>query len=144
VYVAQIAIGANNVQSVKAIAQAEAYDGPSLIIAYSTCIAHGIDMGTSMSHQKELVESGYWPLYRFEPDLIDEGKHAFHLDSRRKDTAFKDVAASEARYAMLKRTDPAASQRLMIKAQEDIDDRWELYKQLADIERTARPEEDES
>ncbi|MBT8211987.1 MAG: pyruvate:ferredoxin (flavodoxin) oxidoreductase [Acidimicrobiia bacterium] len=142
VYVAQIAIGANNVQSVKAIAQAEAYDGPSLIIAYSTCIAHGIDMGTSMSHQKELVESGYWPLYRFEPDLIDEGKNAFHLDSRRKDTPFKDVAASEARYAMLKRTDPAAAQRLMIKAQEDIDDRWELYKQLADIERTPHPEEE--
>jgi len=92
VYVAQVAIGANNTQAVKAIAEAEAYDGPSVVIAYSTCIAHGIDMGTSMSHQRELVDSGYWPLYRYDPRVVEEGKHPFRLDSRPPTKAFRAVA----------------------------------------------------
>ena len=76
VYVAQIAMGANNTQSVKAFVEAESYDGPSIIIAYSTCIAHGINMETSMSHQKDLVDAAYWPLYRYDPRVAEEGKHA--------------------------------------------------------------------
>jgi pyruvate-ferredoxin/flavodoxin oxidoreductase len=138
VYVAQVALGANNTQVVKAMAEAESYPGPSLIIAYSTCIAHGFDMTLSMSHQKDLVDSAYWPLYRFDPRLIEEGKHAFHLDSRAPTMSFKDAALKEARYAMLERIDPEGAEVLFRKAQEDIDDRWSLYEQMAEIERTPR------
>jgi pyruvate-ferredoxin/flavodoxin oxidoreductase len=143
VYVAQVAMGANNMQTIKAFAEAEAYSGPSMIIAYSTCIAHGIDMETSMSHQKDLVSSGYWPLYRFDPTAVDAGEHAFHLDSRDPTIPFKEVAHKEARYAMLQRSAPEAAERLMAMAQNDIDDRWELYEQLAEIDRTPHPEHEE-
>jgi pyruvate-ferredoxin/flavodoxin oxidoreductase len=142
VYVAQIAIGANNPQTVKALAEAEAHAGPSLIIAYSTCIAHGIDMATSMSHQKELVDAGYWPLYRFNPSTNGDS-HPFHLDSRPPKLQFKDVAKKEARFAMLERTAPEEAARLFGLAQADIDERWRLYEQLTDIERTVPHEEEE-
>jgi pyruvate-ferredoxin/flavodoxin oxidoreductase len=144
VYVAQIALGANNTQTVKAIAEAEEFEGPSLIIAYSTCIAHGIDMATSMSHQKDLVDAGYWPLFRYDPRVMDEGKHAFRLDSRAPKLKFLDVARREARFAMLERSDPAAAEKLLGMAQDDIDDRWQLYEQLAQIDRiTLREDQDE-
>ncbi len=142
VYVAQIAIGANNPQTVKALAEAEAHDGPSLIIAYSTCIAHGIDMATSMSHQRELVEAGYWPLYRFNPSTNGDS-HPFHLDSRTPKLQFTDIARKEARFAMLERTAPEEAARLFGLAQADIDERWRLYEQLTDIERTVPHEEEE-
>ena len=136
VYVAQIAIAANNIQAVKAVAEAESYHGPSLIIAYSQCIAHGIDMELGMGHQKEAVDSGYWPLYRYDPRLTLEGKHPFHLDSRKPKLTFKDFAMKEARYAMLTRTDPEHAAHLFEQAQADIDDRWHFYEQLAEIERS--------
>jgi pyruvate-ferredoxin/flavodoxin oxidoreductase len=143
VYVAQIAVGANNPQTVKALVEAEAHDGPSLVIAYSTCIAHGIDMATSMSHQKDLVEAGYWPLYRFNPS-VDGDAHPFHLDSRAPKQKFIDVARKEARFAMLERTAPSEATRLFDLAQADIDERWRLYEQLTDIERSVPvTEEDE-
>jgi pyruvate-ferredoxin/flavodoxin oxidoreductase len=135
VYVAQIAVGANNTQTVKALIEAESFDGPSLIIAYSTCIAHGIDMETSMTHQKDLVDSGYWPLYRYDPRVTLEGKHAFHLDSRKPKLSFAEVAGKEARFAMLARSDPATAERLFALAQDDIDERWNLYEQFSDLER---------
>ncbi len=143
VYVAQISIGANNVQTVKAITEAEAFPGPSLIIAYSTCIAHGIDMTTSMGHQKNLVDSGYWPLYRYDPTLIEQDKHPFHLDSRAPSIPFADVAAKEARYAVLPRVNPSRAAVLMEEAQEDIDARWSLYEQFAQIDRHVDDDEDE-
>ena len=139
VYVAHIAIGANNTQTVKAITEAEAHPGPSLVIAYSTCIAHGIDMSTSMSHQKDLVDSGYWPLYRFDP--AKEGDGTFRLDSREPSKPFREVAASEARYAMLPRANPDGAEELMDLAQQDIDDRWELYRQFTNVVWT-QPEDD--
>ena len=83
VYVAQIAMGADMPHTVKVFAEAEAHDGPSLVIAYSTCIAHGIDMSTSMTHMKQAVDSGYWPLYRFDPGATARGEHPFQLDSKR-------------------------------------------------------------
>jgi pyruvate-ferredoxin/flavodoxin oxidoreductase len=135
VYVAQIAVGANNTQAVKAFAEAEAFEGPSLIIAYSTCIAHGIDMTTSMSHQKDLVDSGYWPLYRYDPRQIAGGKHAFRLDSRAPTLSFAEVAKDEARFAMLMRSSPQTAERLFALAQDDIDERWRLYEQFAELER---------
>ena len=135
VYVAQVAIGANNTQTVRAFAEAEAFDGPSLIIAYSQCIAHGIDMTTGFTHQKDAVASGYWPLYRFDPELAAEGKHPFHLDSRAPSKSFREFAESEARFAMLARSQPERAEELFDLAQEDIDARWSLYEQLAEVDR---------
>jgi pyruvate-ferredoxin/flavodoxin oxidoreductase len=136
VYVAQVALGANNIQVVKAFSEAESFPGPSVIIAYSQCIAHGIDMEKGMSHQKEAVDSGYWPLYRFDPRLEDH--HPFHLDSKKPSIPFKEFAWQEARFAMLARSQPEEAERLFRLAQEDIDERWSLYEQLADIERNVQ------
>jgi pyruvate-ferredoxin/flavodoxin oxidoreductase len=135
VYVAQIAMGADMPQTVKVLAEAEAHPGPSLVIAYSTCIAHGIDMSTSMAHQKQAVDSGYWPLYRFEPAATERGEHPFHLDSKRPTVPLREFTRQEARYAILERTDPERASTLMAAAQEDVDARWHLYEQLAGVER---------
>jgi pyruvate-ferredoxin/flavodoxin oxidoreductase len=135
VYVAQIAIGANDVQAVKAFAEAEAWPGPSLIIAYSTCIAHGIDMRTSMSHQKDAVKSGYWPLYRFTP-TTSEHLAPFHLDSKPPTLPVASFMASETRFATLQRSNPEAANQLAKLAQSDVDERWHYYEQLAKVERT--------
>jgi pyruvate-ferredoxin/flavodoxin oxidoreductase len=137
VYVAQIALGADNAQTVKAFAEAEAHDGPSLIIAYSTCIAHGIEMSTGMSHQKEAVDSGYWPLYRFDPKRGASGEHPFVLDSRAPTMPLKEFAAKEGRYSLLARSKPELAERLMDLAQKDVDERWHVYEQMAGVERNA-------
>ena len=137
VYVGQIALGADMPHAVKTIAEAEAHDGPSLVIAYSTCIAHGIDMSTSMTHQKEAVDSGYWPLWRYDPALSRAGQPPFRLDSKRPKLPLKDFALQEARFAMLERTDPDRAHELLDRAQADVDARWHLYEQLAGIERAA-------
>ena len=134
VYVAQIAMGANELQATKALLEADAWPGPSLVIAYSTCIAHGIDMSTSMSHQKDAVRSGYWPLYRFHP-TEEEGVHPFRLDSRKPSIPVHEFTATEARYAILGRTHPGAAARLGALVQADVDERWHYYEQLAGIER---------
>ncbi|HEY5578930.1 MAG TPA: 4Fe-4S dicluster domain-containing protein, partial [Acidimicrobiia bacterium] len=141
VYVAQVAIGANNTQTVKAFVEAESHPGPSLLLAYSQCIAHGIDMATGMSHQKEAVDSGYWPLYRYDPRHATAGDHPFHLDSRPPSKPFAEFAKSEARFAMLERANPAQANRLMALAQADIDERWRYYTQITDVERTVPDEE---
>ena len=135
VYVAQIAIGANDVQAVKAFAEAEAWPGPSLIIAYSTCIAHGIEMRTSMSHQKDAVKSGFWPLYRYKPGG-DEHLTPFQLDSKAPSIPVDVFMGAEARFATLRRSDPVAAADLTALAQRDIDERWRYYDQLAHVERT--------
>jgi len=135
VYVAQIALGGSEVQTVKALLEADAWDGPSLVIAYSTCIAHGIDMTTSMAHQKDAVKSGYWPLYRFRPS-VEEHEHPFQLDSGAPSMPLREFALKEARYSMLARTDPERSAHLLDLAQLAIDERWRYYQQLAEVERT--------
>lgn len=135
IYVAQIAIGANPAQTVRAFQEAESYHGPSLILAYSQCIAHGIDMSTGMSHQKELVKSAFWPLFRYDPRHAHAGEHPFHLDSHKPNIAFKDVAMKEARFAMLARSNPEQAKHLMTLAQKDIDDTWHFYEQMADVDR---------
>ncbi len=134
VYVAQIAVGGSDIQTVKALQEADEWDGPSLVIAYSTCIAHGIDMETSMSHQKEAVKSGYWPLYRYRP-TEDEHEQPFQLDSSPPTIPLREFALKEARYAMLARTDPDRANLLLDLAQADIDERWHYYEQLAALER---------
>jgi len=135
VYVAQVAIGGSDIQTVKALIEADAWDGPSLVIAYSTCIAHGIDMATSMTHAKDAVRSGYWPLYRYRPS-IDGDQHPFQLDSSAPSLPLRDFAMQEARYAMLARTDPARSHQLMALAQAGVDERWRYYAQLAGVTRS--------
>ncbi|HEY7202248.1 MAG TPA: pyruvate:ferredoxin (flavodoxin) oxidoreductase [Candidatus Dormibacteraeota bacterium] len=135
VYVAHVALGADNAQAVKAFAEAESHPGPSLIIAYAHCIAHGIDMTTGMSHQKEAVDSGYWPLYRYDPRLAAAGEHPFRIDSRKPVIPLARFAAGEARFTMLERSRPAEYERLMAQAQHDVDARWRLYEQLGEMER---------
>jgi pyruvate-ferredoxin/flavodoxin oxidoreductase len=142
VYVATVAMGANPLQTLKAFREAESYRGTSLIIAYSTCIAHGIDMTTSMNHQKEAITSGYWPLYRYDPRAARDGSKPFHLDSRKPTTSFKEFALKEGRYAMLARANPAQAERLLELAQIDINERWHFYEQMAGIERTVSPMEE--
>ena len=110
--------------------EAEAYPGPSLVIAYSTCIAHGIDMSKSMTHQKDAVRSGYWPLYRFHPSKAEAG-HPFTLDSKAPSVPLADFVATEARYATLARTHPHEAARLSELAQADVTERWRYYEQLA-------------
>jgi pyruvate-ferredoxin/flavodoxin oxidoreductase len=135
VFVAQISLGANDAQSIKALLEAEAWDGPSLVIAYATCIAHGIDMTKSMSHQKDAVKSGYWPLYRFQPSEVEDGT-PFKLDSSRPSLPIADFVASETRFAILQRTDPERAAELASLAQADADERWRYYEQLAGIQRS--------
>ena len=131
VYIAQIAMGANDVQTVKAFLEAEAHSGPSLIIAYSQCIAHGIDMARGMHQQKLAVESGHWPLYRFNPALENEGKNPFQLDSKDPKIPLQDYIYTEGRYRMLQRSDPEAAKTLLQQAQASVNHRWAQYKKLA-------------
>jgi pyruvate-ferredoxin/flavodoxin oxidoreductase len=127
VYVAKVAMGAGDMHTVKAFLEAEAYDGPSLIIAYSHCIAHGYDLSFGMEQQKVAVSSGYWPLMRYNPELVAQGKNPFQLDSRPPSTAFKDYAYKETRYTMLVKSNPEEAKRLLGLAEEDVADRWRLY-----------------
>jgi pyruvate-ferredoxin/flavodoxin oxidoreductase len=133
IYVARVAMGANDNQTVKAFLEAEAYDGPSLIIAYSHCIAHGFNMVEGMSHQKEAVECGAWPLFRYNPDMADQGVNPLKLDSKAPKLAFADYAMKETRFKMLTKSHPAHSKSLMEAAQKETLQRWQVYEQLAAI-----------
>ena len=131
VYVAQIAMGASDLQTVKAIIEAEAYDGPSIIIAYSHCIAHGINMQYGLNQQKLAVQSGYWPLYRYNPALIAEGKNPFTLDSKTPEIPVRNYAYNETRYKMLTKTHPENAKKLIELAQQDVNEKWDYYSGLA-------------
>jgi pyruvate-ferredoxin/flavodoxin oxidoreductase len=135
VYVAQVALGANEMQTVRALLEAQAWQGPSLVVAYSTCIAHGIEMSTSMTHQKSAVASGYWPLYRYHPSPAP-GARPFQLDAKRPTQRLIDFVRSETRFAMLARSEPERARHLLALAQADIDERWHYYEQLAGVERS--------
>jgi pyruvate-ferredoxin/flavodoxin oxidoreductase len=131
VYVAKVAMGAGDMHTVKAFLEAEAYDGPSLIIAYSHCIAHGYDLSFGMEQQKVAVSSGYWPLMRYNPELTALGKNPFQLDSRTPSTSFKDYAYKETRYTMLAKSNPEEAKRLLGLAEGDVASRWRLYDYMA-------------
>lgn len=133
VYVAQIAMGADKNQTIKAITEAEAYDGPSLIIAYSTCINQGLKGGMTLSQeeQKRAVDCGYWALYRYNPMLKSEGKNPFSLDSKEPKADFKEFLMSEVRYAALAKTFPEIADKLFEKTEEDAKERLETYKKMA-------------
>jgi len=127
VYVARVAMGGSDTHTLKAFAEAEAHDGPSLIIAYSHCIAHGYDMSMGLEQQKKAVLSGYWPLMRYNPALRAQGKNPFQLDSKAPSIPLKDYAYQEARYTMLVRSDPVAARELLKIAQDDVERQWRVY-----------------
>ncbi len=137
VYVAQIAMGADNPQTVKALAEAEAHPGPSLVIAYSHCIAHGIDMRMGMEQQRAAVDTGYWPLFRFDPAKT----LPLHLDSRAPKLPLSAFTDKEARFAMLARAKPEEAARLAVLGQEDVDRRRHVYEQMAEVDHTTGDEE---
>ncbi|MCX7949901.1 MAG: thiamine pyrophosphate-dependent enzyme, partial [Treponemataceae bacterium] len=132
VYVARVAMGANIAQTIKAFREAESYDGPSIIIAYSHCINHGIDMMKGMDQQKAAVTSGVWPLYRYDPRLKEQGKNPFQLDSKEPSTPVEDFMYKEVRFKALKAADPARADLLLAKAKAQIERTWKEYKYLAD------------
>jgi pyruvate-ferredoxin/flavodoxin oxidoreductase len=131
VYVARVAMGANDTHTLKVFREAEAYDGPSLILAYSHCIAHGYNLVHGMEQQKAAVLSGYWPLFRYNPELVREGKNPLQLDSRPPTLPLKRYAYNETRYTMLAQAKPEAAEELLALAQEDVDRRWRLYQHWA-------------
>ncbi len=131
VYVATVAMGARDEHTLRAFLEAESYPGPSLIIAYSHCIAHGINMTTAMQNQKAAVLSGYWPLLRFDPRLAEQGKNPLQLDSKAPRIPFREYAERENRFRILALSHPAESKRLIDLGQQDIEKRWEAYENLA-------------
>ena len=134
IYVARIAMGASDAQTVRAILDAESYDGPSLILAYSHCIAHGINMTTANDQQKKAVDSGHWPLLRYDPRLVADGKNPLQLDSRAPKMPLRDYVYNETRYTMLTKTKPQHAAELLTLAQEDVTSRWHLYEQMATLD----------
>jgi pyruvate-ferredoxin/flavodoxin oxidoreductase len=135
VYVAQIAIGANEMQTVKAMREAEAWPGPSLLLAYSTCIAHGVDMRDSMKRMDLAVKTGYWPLLRYHPAETSDAQ-PLRLDSKAPSVPLDELLRTEARYAVLESTNPERAAALQALAQSDVEERWRYYEQLAGVERT--------
>ncbi len=131
VYVARIAMGSSDQQTLKAIIEAEAYNGPSLIIAYSHCIAHGIDMAKGLEQQKLAVQAGHWPLYRYNPDLVALGQNPLSLDSKAPSIPLEQYVYNETRYRMLVQSDEARAEMLLKEAQGDVKRHWEYYSQMA-------------
>lgn len=144
VYVAHLAFAANPMQTLNAFREAESYPGPALLICYSHCIAHGIDMSRAVEHQKSAVATGYWPLFRFDPRLAAAGERSFHLDSGKPTRKFKEFAMTEGRFSMLAGANPDHAEHLMALAQADIDSRWKLYEQLAGLDHQASGKAEES
>jgi pyruvate-ferredoxin/flavodoxin oxidoreductase len=131
VYVARVAMGANDAQVIKAFQEAEAFNGPSLIVAYSHCISHGYNLVHGLEQQKLAVQSGYWPLLRYNPDLTKEGKNPFQLDSKAPSIPLEEYVYNEDRYKMLTRTNPEVAKKLLKQAQEEVLRRWKMYEYLA-------------
>lgn len=131
IYVARVAMGGSDAQTLHAFLEAEAYDGPALILAYSHCIAHGIDMRKGLDQQKLAVQTGYWPLYRFNPALEAEGRNPLTLDSKEPSAPLEQFEYNEVRYRVLRQADPDRARQLLSLAQEDVKRRWSEYEQIA-------------
>jgi pyruvate-ferredoxin/flavodoxin oxidoreductase len=142
VYVARVAMGGSDTQTLRAFREAEAYDGPSLIIAYSPCIAHGYDLRHGMDQQKAAVLSGHWPLFRYDPARVQEGKAPLQLDSRPPSLPLEKYAYNETRYTMLAHSNPERARRLLAEAQAELMRRWRLYEQWAAAPGLAAPAEE--
>ncbi len=139
VYVASVAMGAKDEHTLKAFLEAEAYDGPSIIIAYAHCIAHGIDMTTGMADQKAAVDSGQWLLYRYNPERLKNGENPLILDSRTPTRRLQDFMLMETRFKMLTKSKPEDAKRLWEEAQKDVLDRYRLYEYLAQRKMSPEP-----
>jgi pyruvate-ferredoxin/flavodoxin oxidoreductase len=133
IYVARVAFGSNDAQTVRAMLEAEAYDGPSLILAYSHCIAHGYDLTYGLEQQKAAVDSGYWPLYRYDPDRVNQGLNPFQLDSKPPKISLEQYIYREGRYRMLTQSHPERAAKLLELAQGDVETRWQTYAQMAGL-----------
>jgi pyruvate-ferredoxin/flavodoxin oxidoreductase len=131
IYVAQVAMGGSDQQTLNAFLEADAYDGPSMIIAYSHCINHGFDMRKGLEQQKLAVQSGFWPLYRYNPSLVTEGRNPLTIDSKDPSIPLEQYVYNETRYRMLLQSDEQRAEMLLKLAQQDVKSRWELYKQMA-------------
>jgi pyruvate-ferredoxin/flavodoxin oxidoreductase len=140
VYVAKVAMGASDQQVLNAFMEADAYDGPSLIIAYSHCIAHGYDLRKGLNQQKLAVASGHWPLFRYNPELGAQGKNPLSIDSKDPSISFQEYAYNETRYKMLVQSDEQRAEELMVLAQGDVKSRWDLYRQMAAMHYAPVPE----
>jgi pyruvate-ferredoxin/flavodoxin oxidoreductase len=132
VYVASVAMGANKNQFMRAITEGESYPGPAMIIAYSPCINHGINMGLSQEEEKKAVETGYWPLYRYNPMLKEEGKNPFVFESKEPQGDFKAFLLGEVRYSSLTRSFPQNAEALFEKAEQEMKERYDMYKRMAE------------
>ncbi len=137
VYVAQVAMGARDTQTVKAFVEAESYDGPSLIIAYSHCIAHGINLRLGFDQQQLAVDSGAWVLYRYDPRRAEQGLNPLQLDSKAPKVPVKDYAYNETRFKMLTQSKPDEAARLIALMQQDVNKRWQMYEQMASLDYSA-------
>jgi pyruvate-ferredoxin/flavodoxin oxidoreductase len=142
VYVAHVAMGASDQQTLRAFIEADAYDGPSLIIAYSHCINHGIDMTKGLDQQRLAVQSGIWPLYRYNPSLVAEGRNPLTIDSKDPTVPVEEYAYNETRYRMLLQSDETRAEMLMKSAKHDVAQRWQMLKQMAAIQYEAGSTED--
>ena len=134
IYVAQVAYGANQNQLVKALREAEAYDGPAIVIAYSHCIAHGVNMTTATDLQEAAVKSGFWPLYRYNPDLREKGKNPLQLDSRSPSVPVEDFMYQQNRFRVLRASDPERADELLEALKDDVISRWKYYEQMANLD----------
>ncbi|MCU7847371.1 MAG: pyruvate:ferredoxin (flavodoxin) oxidoreductase [Candidatus Thiodiazotropha sp. (ex Lucinoma kastoroae)] len=133
VYVAQVAFGAKDVHTLRIFLEAESYDGPSLIICYSPCIAHGVDLSNNIRQQELAVDSGHWPLFRYDPRRSKKGENPLKMDSKEPSIPYRDFASTETRFSVLQRTHPEASERFLRQAQQQIKTRYQLYEQLAQL-----------
>ena len=134
VYIARVAYGAKDIQTMHAFHEAEAYPGPSIIIAYSPCIAHGIDLKNNHLHQQLAVDSGHWPLFRYNPQQAAAGKNPLHLDSKAPSIPYRDFIETEIRFSMLWRTHPEDAERFLAQSQQEVLHRYHYYEQLASLE----------
>jgi pyruvate-ferredoxin/flavodoxin oxidoreductase len=139
VYVARVAMGGNDAHTLRAFREAEAHRGPALLIAYSHCIAHGFDLRHGMDQQKAAVQSGHWPLFRYNPALAAEGKNPLQLDSKPPSLPLKAYAYNETRYTMLAHSHPDTARRLLAEAQRDVLARWRFYEHWASMPVDAPP-----
>ena len=144
VYVGQVSMGANDTQTVKTLMEAEAFRGPSIVIAYSPCIAHGIDMSKVSDHMKMAVQSGHWPLYRYNPDLIDQGKNPMNLDSKEPSMPLRDYLMSETRFSQLAKSHPEEAEAHFKLSQKEADAHYRQYKRLADMDFSTEKESEKS
>jgi len=133
VYVAQVAFGAKDVQTVRAFLEAESHDGPSLLICYSPCIAHGVDLSNNLRQQDMAVNSGHWPLFRYDPRKLAAGENPLKMDSKAPSIPYRDYISSEQRFAVLSRSHPDAAERYLRLAQKHVETKYLMYEQLAHL-----------